>query len=603
MNTESLFLEAEAFEDLGGWVVDQQFMDVMGSPYLLAHGLGVPVADASTHARFPAPGIYRVWVRTRDWTGPWKTPETPYAVRASGSPGIFQVLVNGQGLPVTFGDSGSEWRWQDGGLVEIHSTFIPLALHDLTGFEGRCDALFFSQDLDYRPPDGGLMLQALRREWLGFPDPAPLTRPFNLVVAGGGIAGTCAALAAARSGLQVALIQDRPVLGGNNSSEVRVWLGGKTNLEPYPRLGDVVAQLEPVQAAHYGAANTGEIYEDVRRLALVKAEPNLKLYLGWRVVAARLESDRILEVTAQEITSGRQIRFSGDLYADCTGDGDLGALAGADYEMTRLGHLGPSNLWNVVDTGEAQAFPRCPWALDLSESPFPGRQELSGQFSGKGVQSLGAWFWESGFDAHPIDDMEKARDINFRAMYGAWDALKNVDRVFPTFKLNWAAYITGLRESRRLLGEVVLTQDEVVNGVSFPDGAFPCTWTLDLHSPDPDYQKDFKGSEFISTSTHIRFKSPYWAPYRCLYSRNIQNLFMAGRNISVSHEALGTVRVMRTTGMMGEVVGLAAALCKEHGITPARVYHQKLADLLQRLHQGVPRTPRAENRRRENEGD
>lgn len=602
MNLALTLVEVESLENLGGWVIDSQFMDVMGSPFLLAHGLGEPVADAGDLVKFHAPGTYRVWVRTRDWTGPWKKQDTPFNTRAVGSPGVFQVLINGTPLETIFGESGAAWHWEDGGLVEIGALQASLALHDLTGFEGRCDAVLFSRDLEFLPPDGGVALHLLRKECLGYPDPPPLARPFDLVVAGGGIAGTCAALAAARSGLKVALIQDRPVLGGNNSSEVRVWLGGRINQEPYPRIGDVVAQLEPEQAAHYGAQNTAEIYEDERRIDLVRAEPNLKLYLGWRVTAVQVEDRRIRWVVAQEVVSGRQIRFGGALFADCTGDGDLGAQAGADYEMTMTGHLGPSNLWHVIDTGEAQSFPRCPWALDLSESPFPGRQELSGQFSGKGLKSLGGWFWESGFDAHPILELEQVRDLNFRAMYGAWDALKNIDQVFPTYRLNWAAYISGVRESRRLLGEVILTQDDVIEAKAYPDAAFPCTWTLDLHAPAPEYQKDFEGSEFISTASNIRFQTPYWAPYRCLYSRNIHNLFMAGRNISVTHEALGTVRVMRTTGMMGEVVGLAAAVCKELNLEPGRIYHEHLETLKERLRAGTPKTPKAVERRRDNEG-
>jgi hypothetical protein len=151
----------------------------------------------------------------------------------------------------------------------------------------------------------------------------------------------------------------------------------------------------------------------------------------------------------------------------------------------------------------------------------------------------------------------------------------------------------GLRESRRLLGDVILTQEDILASVNFPDGVFPCTWTLDLHEPDPAYAEGLTGYEFISTSTHIRFNAPYWAPYRCLYSRNVRNLFMAGRNISVNHQALGTVRVMRTTGMMGEVVGLAAAVCQQWGIEPRQVYSQHLEDLLIRVRQGVPNTPPA----------
>ena len=602
MKSGILLVEAESFEHLGGWVIDSQFMDVMGSPFLLAHGLGEPVADAITRVKFPATGVYRVWVRTRDWSAPWKAQDTPFNLRAEGSPGIFRVLVDGQPLHPIFGEAGAEWHWENGGLVAIHDPQVRLGLHDLTGFEGRCDAVLFCRDLDYLPPDSGTGLQALRRACMEFPDPPPLTRPFDLIVAGGGIAGMCAALSAARSGLQVALIQDRLVLGGNNSSEVRVWLGGRTNLEPYPRIGDVVSQLEPRQAAHYGETNMAEIYEDARRVELLQAELGLKLYLGWRVVAVQVAEGIIQSLTAQEVTTGRQIRFGGALFADCTGDGDLGALAGADYEMTMTGHLGPSNLWQVVDTGIPQPFPRCPWALDLSESPFPGRQDLSGQFSGKGVKSLGAWFWESGFDAHPIEAMEQVRDYNFRAMYGAWDALKNIDRVYPNHKLHWSAYISGVRESRRLLGEVILSQQDVIGGRAYPDAAFPCTWTLDLHGPALDYQKDFTGSEFISAASNIHFNTPYWAPFRCLYSRNIRNLFMAGRNISVSHEALGTVRVMRTTGMMGEVVGLAAAVSREFDLEPAQVYLEKFKKLEERLRAGTPRTPKAQERTRENEG-
>jgi hypothetical protein len=577
-------------------------MDVMGSPFLLAHGLGIPVVDAVTTLAFPAPGLYRLWVRTRDWTAPWKTLHTPYAARASGSPGLFQVLVDGAPLPIIFGADGADWHWQDGGLVQVSAPTARITLHDLTGFEGRCDALLFCGDLGYTPPNGGQALDALRQEWLGFPQPPPLVRPFDLLVAGGGIAGMCAALSAARSGLRVALVHDRPVLGGNNSSEVRVWLGGKTHQPPYPRLGDVVAQLEPARTAHYGAGNTAELYEDERRLELLHDEANLKLYLGWRVVAAQVQDGAITQVTAQQITSGRRLRFTAALFADCTGDADLGYLAGADFDVTLTGHMGPSNLWNVVETASPQPFPRCPWALDLSESPFPGRADLQGQFAEKGLRSLGAWFWESGFDRHPIHDMEQVRDLNLRAMYGAWDALKNVDGAYPNHRLNWAAHIMGVRESRRLLGDVLLTEESVLTNERFPDGCFPCTWTIDLHQPDPAYAQDLPGSEFISSASNKPVPAPYWAPYRCLYSRNIHNLFMAGRNISVTHQALGTVRVMRTTGMMGEVVGMAAALCREHAALPREVYLLHLPALLERLSQGVPGKPPAPAERRSNEG-
>jgi hypothetical protein len=169
-----------------------------------------------------------------------------------------------------------------------------------------------------------------------------------------------------------------------------------------------------------------------------------------------------------------------------------------------------------------------------------------------------------------------------------------VDKVFPRHQLEWATYLAGKRESRRLLGDVLLTKEDIVAKRVFADACFPCTWNLDLHYPDPRYAKGFEGREFISlVGPHPQFKPPFWAPYRCLYSRNIPNLFMAGRDISVTHDALGTVRVMRTCGMMGEVVGLAATLCRRHGVLPRGVYEAQLAALVAALERGAPAGPRS----------
>jgi hypothetical protein len=593
---EAVLLEAEGFKDLGGWVLDQQFMDQMGSPYLLAHGLGEPVADARTTAMLPANGRCRVWVRTRDWVAPWKAP---------GAPGRFQVILNGQALATTFGTTGVEWHWQDGGVSEVSGP-TTVALHDLTGFEGRCDAVLFCRDLAYQPPNDLASLGRLRRELSGLPEQPEAGGKFDLVVVGGGIAGSCAALAAARSGLTVALVQDRPVLGGNGSSEVRVWPEGKTNQKPYPRIGDVVSQLVGQKTAKDGNARPAEVYDDARKLAAVRAEPRISLFLEQRVNRVEAEGGRVRAVVAQNVRTGRRLRFEGQWFADCTGDATVGFLAGADHEMTREEHMGASNLWRLEDTHAARhglncdctdtnalnstmietkglaPFPRCPWAVDLSNKPFPGRPTGKTKPAKEPLRDLGEWHWESGFDRDPIADVEWMRDLNLRAMYGAWDALKNVDGLYPNHKLAWAAYIAGKRESRRLLGDVILTADDFRTNRAYADGCFPCSWHIDLHSPHPAYQKGHEGSEFISTFTRgagYTYQGPYWAPYRSLYSRNITNLFMAGRDISVTHEALGPVRVMRTCGMMGEVVGLAASVCKKHGCTPRAVYEKHLEEL------------------------
>lgn len=590
--TESpLLVEAEGFNDTGGWVIDPQFMDLMGSPYLLAHGLGVPVEDATTEVSIKEAGTHRVWVRTKDWVAQWEAP---------GTPGRFQVLINGKPLETTFGTVGAQWHWQDGGEIDLPAGDLKLTLHDLTGFEGRCDAILFSRDPDFVPPNADPEMGAFRRQCLGLPEEPEAVGEYDLVVTGGGIAGTCAAVTAARLGLKVALIQDRPVLGGNNSSEVRVWLQGARSKEPWPRIGDVVAELEADSRAHYGPTNTAELYEDDKKLAVVKGEPNIDLFLEHRGNGVEMDGKKIKAVIATEIRTGRRVRIGGRWFADCTGDACIGALAGADFDMQEKNKMGPCNLWNVceckdtnaINTGtevgaEAVPFPRCPWALDLSDKPFPGRNKLKPD-----PNQLGGWYWESGFDRDPIEEMEYVRDWNFRAMYGAWDALKNVDKVLPNHQLNWSAYILGKRESRRLMGDVILNVKHLNEDKQFPDGAAPTGWDNDLHVASPKYNKGFEGDAFISDAKHGYFTAfkdnrPFWIPYRTLYSRNIDNLFMAGRCISVTHDALGAVRVMRTCGTQGEIVGMAASVCKEFETDPRGVYQNHLKDLKKRMRAGV----------------
>jgi hypothetical protein len=418
------------------------------------------------------------------------------------------------------------------------------------------------------------------------------------VVVGGGIAGSCAAVTAARLGIKVALIQDRPVLGGNNSSEVRVWLQGARTKEPWPRVGDVLAEFEQDKRAHYGPDNKAELYEDERKLAVVKGERNVRLFIEHRANEVVTNGQTIKAVIAQEIRTGKRFRISGRYFADCTGDAVIGELAGADYQMEPQGRLGQCNLWNVCECKDTNAlnvavgegtedvpFPRCPWALDLTSQAFPGRSKTK-----PNPLKLGGWYWESGFDRDPINEMEYIRDWNFRAMYGAWDAMKNVDHVLPKHKLNWAAYILGKRESRRLIGDVILTVNDLKQARKFPDACVPSGWKVDLHLPDTRFDKGFEGDAFISVASYETYPMPFWVPYRCLYSRNISNLFMAGRDISVTHEALGGVRVMRTCGCMGEIVGMAASVCSKRSVTPGAVYEQYLTELQDIMRRGAGKT-------------
>jgi hypothetical protein len=574
-----VLIEAEAFENIGGWVVDQQFMDQMGSPFLLAHGLGRPVEDAISKVDFTTVGKHRVWVRTRDWVAPWKAP---------GAPGKFQLLINGKPLPTAFGIEGAEWHWQDGGTVDITGGSVTVALHDLTGFDGRCDAIVLSPDLDFAPPNDE-KLAAFRKKMLGLGDEPQDAGQFDLVVVGGGMAGTCSAISAARLGCKVALIQDRPVLGGNNSSEVRVHLNGQINLPPYPALGDVVKELD---SGYQGNAQPASYYDDQKKLRVVAAEKNIRLFANMRAFKVEKAGNRIIAVVAADTRSSKELRFRATVFADCTGDGTMGFLAGADFRMGRESRsetgeslapekpdkmtMGASVQWCSGQTGESAGFPDCPWAL---------------QFNEKSCHYLtrGDWNWETGLNRDQITEFEYIRDYGLRAVFGNWAYLKNKSSKTSDYadrKLDWVAYVAGKRESRRLLGDVILKEQHILGRTIFPDAFVTTTWTIDLHYPDPENTRYFPGEEFRSIAKFTPIK-PYPIPYRCFYSRNIENLFTAGRDISVTHVALGTVRVMRTCGMMGEVVGMAASLCKQHNTTPRGVYENHLDNLKELAKRGA----------------
>ena len=599
-NQEFVFIEAEQFENHGGWDLDQQSMEQMGSPYLLAHGLGIPVQDATTKIKFPTAGTYRVWVRTRDWVAPWNAP---------GAPGKFQLLVNGKAIPEIFGTKSATWHWHDGGVVHVGKE-ARLALHDLTGFEGRCEAILFCKDKVFKPTDDIEALTKFRRQLLGLSDKPANGGEFDLIVAGGGLAGTCAAISAARSGIKVALVQDRPVLGGNGSSEVRVWPEGHTNKELFPHVGDIVNEILPdVNRKFPGEVLNGvaaSYYDDARKKNIVQNEPNITLLLNHRVIGVDTKGDEITSIVIQSTITSIRLKLKGKLFADCTGDAIVGYKAGADYEYKAENLMGSSNLFNVLDATNKeevlaceckdksalalkceigdydQPFPHCPWALDLSNKPFPGRKGVE-TFGKEGLQSFAnMWYWESGFNKDQVNEIELIRDHNFRAMYGAWDVLKNVDKMYPKHRLGWSAFIAGKRESRRLMGDIVLDAEDFKKQRKFEDSAFPCSWHVDLHSPKKEFKNGFEGNEFIADYTRgaeYKYGDVYWAPYRTLYSRNIKNLFMAGRCISVSKTGLGPVRVMKTCGMMGEIVGKAAAICINKSTNPRGVYTNYLNEL------------------------
>ncbi|MDR1523853.1 MAG: FAD-dependent oxidoreductase [Tannerella sp.] len=564
-----IVIEAENFANTGTWAVDHQSIDRIGSSYLLAHGLGKPCVDAETFAVCPEQGAYHVWVRTREWSGSGLTDKAP---------GRFQVYINGTPLDTVFGMGKTEWNWHYGGKIQLPASTFKVSLRDLTGFEGRCDAIIFSTGdglISHQSEDPLIDLRKLNGK------PEKHTKHYDLVVTGGGLAGISAAIVAARQGLKVALIHNRPVLGGNNSPEIRIPVSGDLNCPPYTKLGNVTKALENPEKNGDWERNGAWKKEIILR------EKNIDLFLEMHVTDVAVKKNKIKSVTARHIRTNKLLRFKGKLFADCTGDGVIGYLAGADYRTGRESGsetgeslapeksdslvLGASIFWNSGKSNTPVDFPGCIWAL-------PFREE-----SCQHVLSS-AWNWEGGFQHDMAADVELIRDNLFLAIYGNWSFQKNHSvkkKQYAAYILSEMAYVLGKRESRRLMGDYVYSEHDIRSNDMLPDGLIPSKWGIDLHYADPVNEIFFSDKAFRSVAVHEQKQTHpvRYLPYRSLYSRNIRNLFMAGRCTGMTHVAHGMFRTQATTGMTGEVVGMAAFLCRKYGLTPRQVYFSRLNEL------------------------
>lgn len=609
MNTNnSVMALATKFNDKGDWTVEQQFVLQMGSSYLMAHGLGTPLEkDAKTEINIPEDGDYRLWVRTKNWTAFWSEGKTP---------GIFQVLVDGKADPSEFGigkmpldvkagidfpddiDTSREaraeraqWYWQKGETYHLTKGSHSIALHDLMGLDGRCDAIILTST-DEVPGDSLEDYRALREALLGPGKPEDKGN-YDLVVIGAGMSGLCAAIAAARLGLKVALVQDRYILGGNNSSEVRVGLGGQINMPPYPSLGYILNEIGPDRI---GNARGAHHYQDWKKWDVIAAEPNISLFAGYTVVNAEMKDGKIVAVTAVEATNQNLIRISGNLFSDCTGDANLAVMAGAATMMGREARsefgetlapekaddftMGVSIEWYCEDWNTPCSFPdSVDWGLKLDEDTVEPVHRAN-------------WYWEVGMRDDQIADAEKIRDYGMYVAYSTFSYCKNrlaKKEDWECTHLTWVSHVSGKRESRRIVGDLILREQDLTRPIPYEDGTCTTTWRIDQHYPMEKNSADYPGEEWMSYGKLMPI-DPYAIPYRCLYSRDVPNLFMAGRDISVTHVALGSVRVMRTCAMMGEVVGMAAAVCCRRGSMPRDVYTTWFQDLVELMKKGTGRT-------------
>jgi hypothetical protein len=416
------------------------------------------------------------------------------------------------------------------------------------------------------------------------------THAFDLCVVGGGMSGLCAALAAARRGARTALVHDRPVLGGNASSEIRMHICGADVHNRRPNLRET-GILEEIRLEHL-RHNRQQSYSVWDAILYDKAarEPNLALFLNATCLAARREGPRVASVDAWQLTTETRHTVQARLFADCSGDGILAPLTGADHRIGREARaeygesiaperadartMGLTCLFEARDTGAPAPFDPPPWAHRYDRC-----EDLPYGADGHAWFGSGYWWVELGGEYDSIHDTERLRHELLRIVFGVWDHIKNRgDHGAANWALDWIGFLPGKRESRRYLGDHVLTQGDVEAGGRFPDLVAYGGWHMDDHHP-----AGFGAARLGAPATVFHpAPSPYGIPYRALYSRNVENLFCGGRCLSASHAAMSSTRVMGTCAAIGEAIGAAAALAVRHGLDP-RGAGGRIAELQQDL--------------------
>lgn len=431
----------------------------------------------------------------------------------------------------------------------------------------------------------------------------------DLVIVGGGMAGICAAITAARQGLKVVLIHDRPVLGGNASGEIRLWvLGATTHMgtnNRWAREGGVINELLVENLWRNREGNP--VIWDALLLEKVANEPGITLLLNTACFACEkdpAQPDRIVSVEAFCSQNSTRYVVSSPLFCDSSGDGILGFLAGAAFRMGAeakeefdepfargddFGHLlGHSIYFYTKDAGRPVPFVAPSFALQDVEQKIPRYRQFNSSEDGCRL-----WWIEWGGRLDTVHETERIKWELWRVAYGVWNYIKNSGKFSEAanLTLEWVGSIPGKRESRRFEGDYMLSQKDVVGRPLHGDAVAFGGWSIDLHPADGVYAE-------IDGSHHLHSKGVYQIPYRCYYSRNIENLFLAGRIISCTHVAFGSTRVMATCALGGQAVAVAAALCKEGNLLPRAIGSGKPLERLRRellrLGQHLPGVPLAD---------
>lgn len=412
----------------------------------------------------------------------------------------------------------------------------------------------------------------------------------DLVVIGGGMPGLCAAIQAARLGLSVALVNDRGYLGGNASAEIRVSVDGADGCQEFNLFSRETGVLEEVRLEDLrrNPQNNKYIWDGVL-LDMVDREKNIELFLNTNIDRVDMDGEkRIRSVSGSQMDSETRFDFSGSFFLDDTGDGTVGALAGAEFRMGREAarefderiapveadeKVLPSTLsFYARDMGEPVKYIPPDFAVDLTKTDIL-KYRVIPQNSFMRFQ----WYYEICGGMNQVKDIEKIIRMHRELVYGIWDYIKNSGN-YPAenYDLEYVASLPGKRESRRIVGDYLLTEKDIVEQREFEDGVGYGGWSIDLHAVEGFYAREI-------INKHFFLKGIYQIPYRCGYSKNVENLFMAGRCMSTSHVAFGSTRVMATLSTLGQALGAAAHLCKKYDETPRGIYEKHRKELRQLL--------------------
>ena len=433
---------------------------------------------------------------------------------------------------------------------------------------------------------------------------------YDIVVVGGGLSGMCAAIAAARHGAKTALIHGRHVFGGNASSEIRMHVCGASESMEKPDLeeGGILYEMMLENKSRNDYYNFS--IWDMVLFSAIKKEPNLTAYLNTVMEDCDVDGNTVKKIYAYQHTTETYWCISGEIFIDCTGNGTLGYLAGAEYrigseakdefqephapEQANNNRMGNTLLFKAVDRGHSVHFKRPEFARVFTEEELKYRTHsaVHGANSKDGADKAylritsfstssvdyGYWWLElTGEKEDIIDEYEDIRDELVSCVYGIWDHLKNGgDHGAENYDLEWVGMLPGMRESRRLVGDYILNENDILSNRQFDDAVAYGGWAMDIHAPKGLYDFDELPSFVVS------FDGSYTIPYRSYYSKNIDNLMMAGRNISVSNMAMGSTRVMGTCAIGGQAVGTAAAMCIKYHCQPRGILNH-MTELQQTL--------------------